>query len=309
MEPKKGEKIFETVSLGIIDKSAYKQLGEKQDLAGFEFDEIFVISTRSKDRHGDIIEQVWELDNYNQTVKGETSGPVLINHMSMSLPVGKGYAWIEDGKLMSGVKFADEIDTYDIGKTVAALVRGNFIKNASVGFMPIEWERLDEDGESMMDSYRFLRSELLEWSVVNVPANPDAQRKMISKGFDLDNLEKAGLIQMDKSVKDVNEVVKDLKTKNEELNDKITELKDISEGRKKPLKAYRNYLKMFAKEMGIETTDNEVKSIEQIFGILYQKFTSVSSEETPSEAVNQLVTLEVNLDSDFGKMVKGLTTN
>lgn len=306
-ELKEGQTVHETFSLGVIDKAAYKQLGEKEDIAGFKFDEIFVVSTRSKDRHGDILEQVWELDNYNQTVKGETSGPVLINHMSMSLPVGKGYAWLEDGKLMSGVKFADEIDTYDVGKTVAALVRGNFIKNASVGFIPLEWEILDEEDDDFFQAYRFLRSELLEWSVVNVPANPDAQRKMIAKGFDLEKLEKAGLIEMNKSVKSVNESMKTLKSENEKLNDKIAEMKDIAEGRKKPLKTYRSYLKLFAKEMGVELLEDEVKSVDQIFGILYQKFTSTISEENPSESVNQNIVLSVDPESDFGKMVSEMT--
>lgn len=305
-EIKQGQRLDKVVSLGVIDKSQYKALEEMQEAAGFEFDEIFVISTRKKDRHGDIIEQVWELQNYNQEVKGEISGPVLINHDSRALPVGKGYAWLEDGKLMSGVKFANEIDTYDIGKTVAELVRQNFIKNASVGFIPLEWEKMDDDEDnSGWPSYRFLRNELLEWSVVNVPANPDAQRKMISKGFDLDKLEKAGILEMDEETHKVNDTVKSLQKEIADMREKLEEAQDINEGRKAPLKAYRKYLKLFTELMGLDSLEDEVKSIEQVFGILHDKAKSTDPEETPAGAETQYV-LEVSHDSEFGKMAKEL---
>lgn len=297
-----GERLDKVVSLGVIDKAQYKDLDMRQSEAGFDFDEIFVISTNSKDRMGDIIEQIWELENYNQEVRGEKSGPVLVNHNSFGLPVGKGYAWLEDGKLMSGTKFAKDIDSYEIGKVVAELVRQNFMKNASVGFIPKEWERL-RDEQDRVTGYRFVRSELLEWSVVNVPANPDAQRKMISKGFDLDRLAKAGILEMDDETKNVNEIAKDLRTQISTLEDELGEARDINEARKAPLKAYRKYLKLFADLMGLETIDDEVKSIEQVFGILLEKSESVSQSETPSETETQY-TLSVDPNSEFGKTVK-----
>lgn len=303
-EIKQGEKIERVLSLGVIDKSQYKALDEMQSAAGFEFDEIFVISTRTKDRHGDIVEQVWELEHYNQETRGEKSGPVLINHNSMALPVGKGFAWVEDGKLMSGVKFATEIDTYDIGKTVAELVKQNFIKNASVGFIPMEWERLGDD-DSGFPAYRFLRNELLEWSVVNVPANPDAQRKMIAKGFDLSKLEKAGMLEMDEETHKVNDTMKALNKEITQLKEKLEEANDINEGRKAPLKAYRKYLKMFSELMGLTSIDDEVRFIEQVFGILFEKSKSATSEETPTDGENR-ITLSIDPNSEFGKAAKQL---
>lgn len=299
---KSGQRLTKVVNLGIIEKSTYKALDEKQSEAGFDFDEIFVISTRNKDRDGDVIEQVWELANYNQEVKGERSGPVLVNHDSMSLPAGKGYAWLEDGKLMSGVKFATDIDTYDIGKTVAELVKQNFLKNASVGFIPLEWEKLeDEDGDGW-PSYRFLRNELLEWSVVNVPANPDAQRKMIEKGFDLNKLEKAGLCKLEGETKELNDMVNNLKSEIQELTEKLSEAKEIAEARKAPLKVYRKYLKLFTDLMELTALEDEVKSVEQVFSILFEKYQGEISEKTSSEA-ETLYSLEIE-DSELEKMAK-----
>lgn len=297
-------RLDKTVNLGIIDKSTYKKLDEKQQEAGFDFDEIFVISTNSKDREGDIIDQVWRLQNYNQEVKGEKSGPVLVNHNSMALPVGKGFAWLEDGKLMSGVKFANEIDEYEIGKIVAELVRQNFLKNASVGFIPHNWEKMEDEGPTGWPSYRFTDNELLEWSVVNVPANPDAQRKMISKGIDLKRLEKAGIIEMEKGLEKVNDEIQELKKKLEDTKDELQKEKDVNEGRKPALKAYRKYLKMFKELMQLSDLNDEVKSIDQVFGILFEKFSS-QSEETPSDAENQYE-LSYDKDSDFGKAIESL---
>jgi HK97 family phage prohead protease len=302
-EIKAGERLDKVVSLGIVDKAHYKDLNMRQAEAGFEFDEIFVISTNTKDRMGDIVEQVWELQNYNQEVRGEISGPVLINHDSRSLPVGKGYAWLDGGKLMSGVKFASDIDTYDIGKTVAELVKQNFLKNASVGFIPKEWEKLEDGSDTGWPSYRFLVNELLEWSVVNVPANPDAQRKMIAKGFDLDRLERAGIVEMTEETHEANDIAKGLRTKIAQLEDELVEVKDISEGRKAPLKAYRNYLKMFGELMGLTPLEDEIKTIEQTFGILFSKSQSITSEPTASETETRY-TLAIDPNTELGKMAK-----
>jgi HK97 family phage prohead protease len=157
----------------------YKSVVEsKEKEAGFAFDELFVISTADVDRQGDTLNQKgWKLENYNQESKGEKSGPVLLNHNSMEFPVGKGFAWLEGDKLFSGVAFAKDIEGYDRGKIAAELVAKNFIKNASVGFLPTVWQE-------SQTGYDFKEQELLEWSIVNVPANPAAIQAMKSAGID-----------------------------------------------------------------------------------------------------------------------------
>lgn len=298
-----GTRIDKIVQLGIIDKSLYKGLDERQSEAGFDFDEIFVISTNEPDREGDIIEQVWRLQNYNQESKGEKCGPVLFNHKSLDLPVGKGYAWLEDGKLMSGVMFAKDIDTYEIGKTVAELVRQNFLKNASVGMLPHSYEKTGETAQGW-PTYRFTDNELLEWSVVNVPANPDAIRRMIGKGFDVNRLEKAGIVELDEATKQMS---KDMQTLQKQLSEALDDLqkeKDINEARKEPLKAYRKHLKLFRDIMELESLDDELKSIDQTFGILLEKFNS-TSEETLSDNETRFE-LTYTEDSEVGKALKNL---
>jgi len=54
---------------------------------------------------------------------------------------------------------------------------GGWVKAASIGFAPITWEENDEGG------WTFTEWELLEWSLVPVPANQEALRRMV-KAFE-----------------------------------------------------------------------------------------------------------------------------
>lgn len=260
MKIKEGQKINRVLQMSAISKDEYKALDEKQSIAGFEFDEIFLISNPNKDRHGDTIQpNGWDLTKYNQNVKGEVSGTVLLHHNSRELPVGKSFVWIEGNELYAGLKLADDVEGYDLGKIVAGLIRGNYLKNASVGFIPKQWEE-NEDG------YNFKEQELIEWSLVNIPALPDAKRKeLLAKGFDVDGAEKLGLIG-EKS--DCVLTSKNLAFENELLKEALETEKEINKSRKAPIKVYRKFLVEFRELMDLPEIDNELKAIEQVFGSL-----------------------------------------
>jgi hypothetical protein len=97
------------------------------------------------------------------------------------MPIGKGKAYVENEQLMLEVEF-DQKD--DMAKTIEQKVRDGFINAVSVGFQPsktIARSSLPADhpyhGKS--GSY-FQASELLEVSIVTIPANNEAT---LSKQF------------------------------------------------------------------------------------------------------------------------------
>lgn len=139
---------------------------------------IFVLSTVDIDRHGDVIHQdSWQLDNF-------LKNPVFLEqHMSWEFPLGK---FVEiyteedpnrtDGakRLVGKVKFA--VEEYDRAKVAFALVANGFMNAVSVGFIPH-----DVEYNSDLDAFIMRDCELLEVSLVSVPANPMALAKMMAK--------------------------------------------------------------------------------------------------------------------------------
>ena len=136
----------------------------------------FVASTANPDRYGDVVDQKgWDLRAYNR------NPVVLFNHNPAQMPIGKGKAYVENDQLMLEVEF-DQKD--DMAKTIEQKVRDGFINAVSVGFQPsktIARSSLPADhpyhGKS--GSY-FQASELLEVSIVTIPANNEAT---LSKQF------------------------------------------------------------------------------------------------------------------------------
>jgi HK97 family phage prohead protease len=130
----------------------------------------FIASTANPDRYGDIVDQSgWDLRAY------ERNPIILLNHNPTQLPIGKGKAYVKNGQLMLDVEF-DKND--EVAQQVERKVRGGFINAVSVGFQPSESiarNKLPADhpyhGKS---GYYFPKSELLEVSIVTIPANNEA---------------------------------------------------------------------------------------------------------------------------------------
>jgi HK97 family phage prohead protease len=132
----------------------------------------FTISTGAVDRDRDkIAVDGWNLANYRK------NPIVLLNHDRMGLPIGKAETVLASGgALKARVVFAD----YPLAQTVRGLVDGNFMRATSVGFVPIKWQ-YDEERRG----YDFLEAELLEFSIVTVPSNPEALLDAKLAGVDL----------------------------------------------------------------------------------------------------------------------------
>ena len=75
-----------------------------------------------------------------------------------------GDGWDAEFEFLKGDPFVDRVKN--------AWVQG-FIRTASIGFQPKEWEKNAEGGTE------WLKGELLEWSLVPIPDNPDALRRIV----------------------------------------------------------------------------------------------------------------------------------
>ena len=135
----------------------------------------FVASTATPDRYNDVVAQDWDLSAYNR------NPVVLFNHNPSQMPIGKGKAFVENDQLMLEVEF-DQKD--EMAKTIEQKVRDGYINAVSVGFQPlksINRSALPADHPHHGKSGQFFsRSELLEVSIVTIPANNEAT---LSKQF------------------------------------------------------------------------------------------------------------------------------
>ena len=83
-------------------------------------------------------------------------------------PIGRAKnTRVRGNSIVSEVEFPEK-GVYALSDQVHDLTANGFLKAASIGFRPLESERNDEGG---LD---FKKVELLEWSVVPVPANGSA---------------------------------------------------------------------------------------------------------------------------------------
>lgn len=168
----------------------------------------FVIVTRSNqlNRHGNKVQiaptadgkhQGMRLDNY------KTNPVVLFDHgmSGLPLPIGvsedkQGNSTIKlfnskaEGTVFFSQRLPDAVQIY-------ALVDEGILRTASISFLPLKAQRIvqkqgqqevGDNGEPIMNLQTpwmpldFLESDMLEWSVVGIPADPGAVRKFLDRG-------------------------------------------------------------------------------------------------------------------------------
>lgn len=135
---------------------------------------IAVASTASEDRHGEVVSQEgWD-------IKAFKKNPVLQwahDHTEPAIGVAKNIK-IEGAGKKARLVFEPVFHDYtEKAKALKAMVEDGILNSFSVGFRPLE-----------MDGNVFTKQELLEISLVNVPANSDARmlafKSLESKGLD-----------------------------------------------------------------------------------------------------------------------------
>lgn len=131
----------------------------------------FVASDESVDRYGDIIlADGWQLENFRRN-------PTFLFMHNYTLPLGTvSKIGVEGKRLMATVKFAAAGLSTRIDEAWR-LAKAGILRAVSVGFtVPDDesWEYIRDDQNDQVTGIRFLKSELLELSLVSVPANPNA---------------------------------------------------------------------------------------------------------------------------------------
>lgn len=158
---------------------------------------VAVASTNSTDRHGEVV------DNNGWELKAFKKNPVILwahDHTEPAIGVSKK-TWVEGTGKRAKLMIQPLLhDVTEKARAIKQLVEMGVINSLSVGFKPLE----------SPDGVTFTKNELLEVSMVNVPANADAMM-LAYKG-----LKKAEI--SDEVIKDIGIPV--------EVIDKLTEMDD-----------------------------------------------------------------------------------
>ena len=126
----------------------------------------FVLSDATVDRYGDIVEpKGWDLGWFKQN-------PIALFGHNASFPIG---TWtnvrVEGGKLIAKLNLAARGTSARIDELIG-LVEQGILRAVSVGFIPSKSTPVNPD--KPYAGTRFLEQQLLETSLVSVPANPAA---------------------------------------------------------------------------------------------------------------------------------------
>lgn len=147
----------------------------------------FIASDSTKDRHGTVVNQLgWSIENFNLNGIIGYQHNVYGNDMCQEKAtpddvIGKGNAFVEDGKLKIKVTFKPEGRSEQADK-VWLDVRDGFLNAVSVGFLELGEGKFGEGEEARgaaNQTYYYAGQELLEVSVVNIPSNPRALKKSL----------------------------------------------------------------------------------------------------------------------------------
>lgn len=127
-----------------------------------------VISSSAEDRDGDIVEvSGWVLENFLRN-------PVVLWMHRYEAPIGRCLDIRQEGDLLiARTRFART----PLAEEIWQLYREGVLSAWSVSFIALDWEPLPSGGR------RYLKQELLEYSAVSVPANPEALNTLYRNGM------------------------------------------------------------------------------------------------------------------------------
>ena len=153
---------------GLVYKDIIGEIREVKDDGTM----VAAISTDAVDRMGEV------LDPTGVDLKNYKANPVVLwAHDYERPPIAKAQ-WVKrDGKvILSKLKFAPT----EFAQEIKMLYEQKFMNTFSVGFIPKEW--VDGDGDKS-PRRKYTSWELLEYSAVPVPANPEALAMAMKKGL------------------------------------------------------------------------------------------------------------------------------
>lgn len=234
-----------------MNKIYLKGIAQKADNGKYRV----LASTSAVDRQGDSVDQMgWDLKNF-------LSNPVILwAHNYSELPVAKATdIKITDAGLECEFEFASA-EGNPKAQQVKTLFEEGFLNAVSVGFIPKE-----RKGNSIT------KSELLEISIVPVPANQEALRLAMSKGLDVSEI----ATELEKGE------VSDIITEREVMEQKYGKMSEVWDIMYALSSAY------FAEGVAVEDFS---KLLTETVGLLTKIAGGESVEPTETETENGVVT-------------------
>lgn len=171
------------INFRCVENAEIRKAGEERKLT-------FVASDGSRDSAHTVLNQAnWDLERFNSNgiigyqhkVYGgwdDTDNPDNV--------IGKGRAYVEDGKLMVDVEF-EPPDLNPLADKVYRKLQFGTLNAVSVGFTPFgtgHWGTGEEARGAEHETYYYEGQTLYEVSVVNIPANPNALKKDIAEALE-----------------------------------------------------------------------------------------------------------------------------
>lgn len=151
----KTRKVGERVTLfRTIDKDTVKAVDEGNGILEA------IVTTSDVDRYNEVI----VTDGIDVSNYVEKNPVVLYGHDYYSFPVGKTLK-LTQMKNKIKAQFQLAIEEYDFAATLYNLIKGGYINAVSIGGRVLEWSE---------DYKQILKMEMVEFSIVAIPANPQA---------------------------------------------------------------------------------------------------------------------------------------
>jgi HK97 family phage major capsid protein/HK97 family phage prohead protease len=147
-----------SVSHGIVHKTHAAPVTEME----------FVLSDETVDRMGEIVSSDgWDIASFQKN-------PIALFSHDPRFPIGKWHDLRVEGKALRGrLQLAPEGTSERIDE-IRRLIDADILKAVSVGFRPTQSEPLDPENRGLFAPQRYIKQELVECSLVSVPANPNA---------------------------------------------------------------------------------------------------------------------------------------
>jgi HK97 family phage prohead protease len=125
-----------------------------------------ILSSKSKDRDGDVVHQKGGLEV-------DLKMPLLWQHIQVS-PIGKHVALLDQDDTITKSRFA--IADTELGRDAAVLVKFGALRK-SIGFKPFDFSPIEivkgADGRDVVKGWDIKKAKCMEGSLVSIPANPD----------------------------------------------------------------------------------------------------------------------------------------
>lgn len=144
----------------------------------------FVASDESRDSYGTVLPvSEWNLERYNNNgIVGYAHNLYGSYDADPDYVIGRGRAYVKGAELLVDIEFEPE-GTNEIADKVWRKLQFGSLNGVSVGFSAqgAHWGEGEEAADGAKPTLYYTGLELLEVSVVTIPANPNAVRRSISE--------------------------------------------------------------------------------------------------------------------------------